>query len=97
MMDRFDLEQKIMKCWHVTDDVDMVATMVGDMSSMSARDQDKLMNVLLGIKVLYDARFEDLFNTFGILVREGRFKDVAWNPDDFEGLDDLWPDKDEMP
>ena len=98
MADRFDFEQQIMNCWRVTDDIDLVATMISQ-SYMGPKDQDRFMNVLIGMKELYNARFEELFNTFETLVSEGQFKNVAWNPGDFEGLDDLWPDqdKDEMP
>ena len=98
MTDRFDLEQEIMNCWRVTDDIDLVATMISN-THLEPRDQDKLMNVLIGMKELYNARFDVMFNTFETLVSEGQFKNMAWNPGDFEGLDDLWPDqdKDEMP
>ena len=98
MTDRFDLEQEIMNCWRVTDDIDLVATMISN-THLEPRDQDKLMNVLIGMKELYNARFDALFRVFETLVSEGYFKNMAWNPNDFEGLDDLWPDqdKDEMP
>lgn len=98
MTDRFDLEEKIMNCWRVTDDIDMVATMISN-AHMKPQDQDKFMNVLIGMKELYNARFDALFSTFEILVSEGHFKNMAWNPNAFEGLDDLLPDqdKDEMP
>lgn len=95
MTDRFDLEQEIMNCWRVTDDIDLVATMISN-THLEPRDQDKLMNVLIGMKELYNARFDALFSTFEILVSEGRFKHPAWNSNDFEGLDDLRSDKDEM-
>ena len=96
MTDRFDFEQQIMNCWRVTDDIDLVATMIGN-TNMEPEDQDKFMNVLIGMKELYNARFDALFSTFENLVSEGQFKNMAWNPDAFKGLDDLWPDKDEMP
>lgn len=96
MADRFDFEQQIMNCWRVTDDIDMVATMISN-AHMKPQDQDKFMNVLIGLKELYNARFDSLFSVFETLVSEGYFKNVAWNRDDFKGLDDLWPDKDEMP
>ena len=98
MTDRFDLEQEILNCWRVTDDIDLVATMISN-ANMKPRDQDKFMNVLIGMKELYNARFDSLFHTFEILVSEGQFKKMAWNPNAFEGLDDLLTDqdKDEMP
>ena len=98
MTDRFDLEQEILNCWRVTDDIDLVATLISN-THLEPRDQDKLMNVLIGLKELYNARFDSLFHTFEILVSEGQFKNMAWNPNAFEGLDDLLTDqdKDEMP
>ena len=96
MTDRFDFEQQIMNCWRVTDDIDLVATMISN-TNMSAKDQDKFMNVLIGMKELYNARFDAMFRIFETLVSEGQFKNMAWNPDDFKGLDDMWPERDEMP
>lgn len=91
MTDRFDFEQQIMDCWRVTADIDLVATMISN-TNMSAKDQDKFMNVLIGMKELYNARFDALFHTFETLVSEGRFKNVAWNPGDFKDLDRDWPE-----
>jgi hypothetical protein len=65
-MDRFDLEQNIMKCWNVTDDIDLVYknVMESDMSN------DDIANALLGLKTLYDMRFEELFNNFETMIHE---------------------------
>lgn len=78
MADRFELEQQMMNCWHVTDDIDLVATMISE-SAMKAEDQDKFMNVLIGMRVLYNARFDVMFRTFEELIREGNFKKPHWN------------------
>lgn len=65
-MDRFDLEQNIMKCWNITDDIDLVYknVMESDMSN------DDIANALLGLKTLYDMRFEELFNNFETMIHE---------------------------
>lgn len=65
-MDRFDLEQNIMKCWNITDDIDLVYknVMESDMST------DDIANALLGLKTLYDMRFEELFNNFDTMIHE---------------------------
>ena len=65
---RFDLEQSIMKCWNVTDDVDLVyrAIMDEDMST------DSVANILLGIKTIYDLRFNELFAQFENMIEEGK-------------------------
>ena len=68
--DRFDLEQEIMNCWHVTNDIDSVAHFVGQ-TSMNPKDQDAILNMLLGMKQLYEVKFGVLFETFEELVRAG--------------------------
>jgi hypothetical protein len=63
--DRFDLEQDIMKCWNVTDDIDLLyrGVLERDMTS------DEVANALLGIKTLYAMRFDELFRTFERLIQ----------------------------
>lgn len=84
--DRFDLEQEIMNCWRVTDDIDSVAHFVGQIN-IDAKDQDALLNMLLGLKQLYHVKFEILFDTFEELVRAGELdanlKKFKWD----------WPDE----
>lgn len=66
MVDRFDLEQDIMKCWNVTEDIDLLYRNVMD------RDltKDDIANALLGMKTLYEMKFEEMFSHFETLVRE---------------------------
>ena len=68
MADRFDLEQGILKCWNVTDDIDMVYRKV--MDNPDELDVDEISNLLLGIKSLYDLKFDELFNTFEQLIHD---------------------------
>ena len=68
MVDRFDLEQHIMKCWNVTDDVDLAYRSIMD-KDMST---DSVANLLLGIKTIYDLRFEELFAQFEKMIGEGK-------------------------
>ena len=70
MTDRFDLEQHIMKCWTITDDIDLLNFNVleKDMS------KDEISNFLLGLKTIYECKFNDLFDTFGVLVEKGLIK-----------------------
>lgn len=63
-MDRFDLEQQILECWRVTDDMKIVGGMVGSGSS-----DDDVINALNGLTVLYEQKFTALFATFEALVR----------------------------
>jgi len=66
MKDTFELEQAIMNCWHVVDDIKTVTGRVGRMS------QDELMNVLIGLSTLYQLKFEDLFGEFERYVAEAK-------------------------
>lgn len=69
----FDLEQEIMQAWNVVDDIDMLYTYFGNDPSfvgMSAKAEDEMMNLLLGLKSLYDVKFDKLFKTFENVTRE---------------------------
>jgi hypothetical protein len=66
-IDRFTLEDQIMQCWGVTDDLDMVYS-----TEALYEDQDRMMNVLLGMQELYKIRFQRLFDTFEKMVHEGK-------------------------
>jgi hypothetical protein len=63
----FDLEQEIMECWHVVEDIDMVtAWFINDprWEGMEPALADALMNKYSAIKQLYELRFEKLWSTF---------------------------------
>ena len=64
---RFTLEDQLMECCGVVDDIDMVYS-----TEALYQDQDRMMNVLLGMQELYKIRFQRLFNTFEHLVHEGK-------------------------
>lgn len=67
MKDRFDLEQDIMLCWSVVDDVDLLMESVVDnpkYAAVPAKSVDDISNALMGIKELYNLRFERLWETF---------------------------------
>jgi hypothetical protein len=70
MVDRFDLEQHIMKCWNVTEDIDLLyrTTMDKDLS------KDDIANALLGMKTLYEMKFEEMFSDFETLIGQGKIK-----------------------
>jgi hypothetical protein len=79
MKNRFDLEENLMKCWHVTDDLDMLAEIVGG-TEMNAKDQDKLLNIIIGMKEMYNARFSTTFEVFEELIKNGNFeKTNGWH------------------
>ena len=61
-----DLEQEIMKAWHVVDDIDLLLenVMETDMST------DDIANTLLGLESIYNMRFQKVFNMFEDLCKE---------------------------
>jgi hypothetical protein len=65
---RFDLEQEILECWGVTADLDLLfeAVMEQDLS------QDKIANILLGLKELYELKFIKAWNSFEGCIRNGQ-------------------------
>lgn len=70
MMDRFDFEQQIMDCWGVCDDINTLYRM-SDIRTMS---EDELANALLGLKTVYQMKFEVLFDMFESMIKEGKIK-----------------------
>jgi hypothetical protein len=64
---QFDLEQQIMTCWNVTDDIQLLYTWVMDSpeaEGLPNKIVDKLANALLGMETMYSMKFERLFDTF---------------------------------
>lgn len=55
---RFELEQDIMNAWQVVDDINTIY------HRSDTLDEDQMMNLLLGLKELYQLKFEKLFDTF---------------------------------
>lgn len=68
-MDRFNLEEKIMNCWQVVDDLKTVYH-----SEKLYKNEDEMQNVLLGMFTLYQLKFEELFDTYEKLIQEGKLK-----------------------
>jgi len=65
-MNAYDLEQQIMECWHITDDVSVLTEEIleGDLT------KDNIVNVLTGLEQLYAIRFNKLFRTYEQLLAE---------------------------
>ena len=66
MNDRFDLEQQIMACWNITSDIDTLCEGVLE-SDMTT---DQIANILLGMKQLYELKFDKMFRTFEELIQD---------------------------
>lgn len=65
MVDRNDFEQQLLTCWNVTSDIDMLyeGVMESDLTT------DQIANALLGLKEMYELRFDKCFRTFEQLYR----------------------------
>jgi len=68
--DRFDLEQAIMNCWNITEDIKLISQM-NDIRELS---EDERMNALLGLETLYNMKFEILFDGFTRMIKDGQIK-----------------------
>jgi len=80
--DRFDLEQDIMQCWNITEDLDMIMERMLDsptFEGMPAELSDKMANLLIGLKELYQMRFDRLWETFDHMVKDGQFNSKLVN------------------
>jgi len=66
MSDRFDLEQQIMSCWNITEELKLLNEYIleKDLST------DETSNVILGLTQLYNIKFDKLFTTFEYLIKE---------------------------
>jgi hypothetical protein len=71
----YDLEQPIMDCWSVCDDLETMYRQIGD----GERDptQDELINALIGMRQLYQWKFEQLFDKYEQVIKTQR--DIVLN------------------
>lgn len=65
MADRFDLEQGIMQCWSIIEDIKALREEVSD----KIYTQDFLENYLLGLEAIYQVKFEKQWDIFEKCVR----------------------------
>ena len=66
----YDLEPMIMDCWSVCDDLETVFKQVGDGEIDPTPDQ--MMNTLMGMKQLYQWKFEQLFFKYEEVLQKGK-------------------------
>ena len=62
-----DLEQHIMDCWHICDDLQVVFKQIGD--GEREPTQDELINALMGMQQVYHWKFEQLFFKYEDVLR----------------------------
>lgn len=67
-VDRFDLEQEILKVWHTVDDL---KTLIKRLECMN---EDQIMNALLGLEIFADMRCQSLWDTYESYLSNGRNK-----------------------
>jgi HD-like signal output (HDOD) protein len=63
---QFDLEQGILNCWNICEDMKIVAENVLEAKTV---DRDKLANILIGMADLYQLKFEKTFSDFEETIR----------------------------
>lgn len=68
--DRFDLEQQIMSCWNICEDIKAIYKMT-DMRQLS---EDELLNAMIGLETIYQMKFEILFDMFERMIKNGQIK-----------------------
>lgn len=68
-MDRFNLEEAIMECWHTADDINLTIKPLLD----GEVDSDDLANLLIGVRELHNLRMRKVMEIFEELVHSGSF------------------------
>jgi len=68
----FDLEQKILRCWSLKEDLDTIVDRLVERDSV---EKDELVNVLMGLSVLHDIRCSNLFDTYEIILKQQKKPD----------------------
>lgn len=70
-IDRFDLEQGIMKCWGIIEDIGLLnKNVLEGLPDGSELTKDDISNYLLGLETIYEMKFDHLFNIFSMLVAQ---------------------------
>ena len=62
MRDRFDLEQDILRCWNITEDIRLFSSRGSTPEQMTA------------LADYYDVYFESLFEQMESMIKEGKMK-----------------------
>jgi len=70
-IDRFNLEEAIMKAWQISDDLKLLYENIEDI------DEDETINVLIGLHQLNEMRFNKLWNIYEQVLQNGGFSVVT--------------------
>lgn len=68
MSKQFDLEQSIMDCWHVVDDLKVLTEAILD--GPKPLTEDEITNITIGMEQLYQLKFDKCFRTFEDYLKE---------------------------
>jgi hypothetical protein len=60
----FDLEQQIMDCWKVTDDIELITNHLVEDSDIDGHTADIIINKYSAVKELYEIKFGQMWKTF---------------------------------
>lgn len=66
MSDRYDVEQSLMSCWTVIDDIKLLSENVLD----GKLDTDDIANYLIGLHSVYGLKFQNCFDQFSELQKQ---------------------------
>ena len=64
MTDRFDLEQQILDCWKITDDIAMLEAQGANVADMTS------------LACVYEFKLKLLWSTFETIIADGQFRDT---------------------
>lgn len=71
-MTRFDLEQQIMACWSIIEDIKLLNSKHQD--EPGSMTHDEVANYLLGLETIYGVKFDALYDTFEKMIKNGQIK-----------------------
>lgn len=63
-----NLEQQMLECWKVIDDMELVARHIKNTSELS--DAEVMYKYIVAIKDLYDLKFQNMWDTFERVCKE---------------------------
>ena len=97
-VDRFDLEEAIMRCWQTADDLSFLTEQMFD--APTPMSEDETLNVLIGLSTLHSARCQRLFDVFEAMLESdaiSNYKSATFKPprDDTKGNRSDWFGADE--
>ena len=63
-MSIFELEQQIMECWQVTDDIELITNHLVRELDIDAITADTIVNKYSAVKEMYEIKFDRMWKTF---------------------------------